>query len=66
MREQGASGIAYDSVRLAGDHCAALFRPTVVKELPRGDRHLLYHFDGTRIDRYFDYADSCWVACAPH
>lgn len=60
LRERGANGIVYDSVRLAGGQCAAAFRPTVIKGMPRGDRYLLYHWDGDRIDRYFDYNANRW------
>lgn len=61
LREEGSAGLAYDSVRLPGDQCVAAFRPRVVKAMPRGDRFLLYHWDGARIDRYYDFADDEWV-----
>jgi hypothetical protein len=61
LREQGSAGLAYDSVRLPGDQCVAAFTPRVVKQMPRGDRFLLYHWDGERIARYYDYAEDGWV-----
>lgn len=41
-------GICYDSVRLAGGQCAAVFRPRAVS-LCRQAEHLVYEWDGTRI-----------------
>lgn len=60
LHAAGSWGIVYRSVRLAGGTCAAAFRPRAVRPLPRGDAHLLYHWDGARITRYFDYARDRW------
>jgi hypothetical protein len=38
----------------------AALRPRVIRPLPRGDAHLLYHWNGERIDRYYDYAAERW------
>jgi hypothetical protein len=54
LRAAGSNGVAYDSVRLSGGECVAAFRPRMISRLPRGDRYLQFHWDGTRIDRYFD------------
>lgn len=64
LRAAGSNGILYRSVRLPGTECAAAFRPRVVRPLPRGDVHLRYHWNGARIDRYWDYAAERWVALA--
>lgn len=60
LRERGSGGIVYRSVRHADGECVAAFRPRVVRPLPRGDSQLLYHWDGARIDRYYDYAADRW------
>lgn len=62
LRNAGSRGIAYDSVRLDGGECAAGFRPTVVTTLPDKERHLLYHWNGDRIDRYFDDHTEQWMS----
>lgn len=64
LREEGANGIAYPSVRHAGGHCVAAFRPRVVG-LPRQERHLKYRWNGERVDRYFDYAEDAWIGLEP-
>jgi len=61
LHTAGSSGIVYRSVRLASSECAAAFRPRAVRPLPRGDTYLLYHWDGERIDRYWDYAADRWI-----
>jgi hypothetical protein len=60
LRAAGSNGIVYRSVRHAAGECVAAFRPRVIRPLPRGDAHLLYHWDGRRIDRYYDYATERW------
>jgi hypothetical protein len=60
LRELGSSGLVYDSVRCASGQCLAAFRPRVLAP-PRVEAHLLYHFDGARIARYFDYAAGDWI-----
>lgn len=60
LRGRSSNGLAYDSVRHDG-HCAALFIPRAIKEMPRGDRFLMYHWDGASVDRYFDYAADRWI-----
>lgn len=59
LREAGSDGIVYRSVRRAGGECVAAFWPDVV-EIPQPTRHLAYHWDGARIDRYFDHSESDW------
>jgi hypothetical protein len=60
LRDTGANGVVYPSVRRAGGECIAVFRPRAVG-LPRQERHLKYHWNGERVDRYFDYRRDTWV-----
>jgi len=60
-RALGKHGIVYNSVRLAGHDCVAAFRPAAVT-IEHTDTYLLYHFDGTRVARYFDYQNREWRA----
>ena len=62
LRDAGSKGLVYHSVRVAEVDCVAAFRPRVVKSLPKGDAFFLYHWDGQRIDRYFDYSADKWVS----
>ncbi len=59
LREHGSSGIVYNSVRDRGGTCLAVLRPKAIP-LPRQGAHLRYHFDGTRIDRWFRIGDRDW------
>ena len=59
LRELGSRGVIYDSVRAQSGQCLAAFRPRVLG-LPRVETHLLYHWNGTRIARYFDYTTDTW------
>lgn len=61
LRDQGANGIVYPSVRHAGGQCLAAFRPKAVG-MPRQERHLRYRWNGQRVDRYFDYRLDRWIA----
>jgi len=60
LRDAGAGGIVYPSVRHAGGQCVAAFRPKAVG-IPVPGPALKYHFDGTRVARWFDYARETWV-----
>ena len=53
LRQGGADGIVYPSVRLAGGQCAALFHPDLAGNVRQG-RHLDYHWDGARVDYFRD------------
>jgi hypothetical protein len=63
LREGGSDGLVYPSVRRRGGACVGAFRPKAIG-LPAQDRHLRYHWDGARIDRYFDYAEDRWIPFA--
>jgi hypothetical protein len=60
LREAGANGVTYPSVRHDGGQCVGIFRPRVVGT-PHQERHLQYRWDGERVDRYFDYAREEWI-----
>lgn len=60
LRDEGANGVIYPSVRHAGGACLGAFRPRAVG-LPRQERHLKYRWNGQRVDRYFDYALEAWI-----
>lgn len=61
LRAAGTNGLVYPSVRHPGGHCVAALRPKAVGN-PRQGQHLRYHWDGSRVVRYFDYARDEWVA----
>ena len=48
LREQGADGIAYDSVRREGGECVAVFRPRCVGPC-RPVKQLIFRWDGQSI-----------------
>jgi hypothetical protein len=60
LRAAGANGVVYASVRDPGGECLGAFRPTAVG-IPVPGRSLKYHWDGTRVARYFDYQSGQWV-----
>lgn len=60
LRAAGANGVVYPSVRHAGGQCIAAFRPRAVG-VPVPGPAIKYHFDGTRVARWFDYAREVWV-----
>lgn len=53
LRTAGASALVYDSVRHAGGHCAAVFRPRALARA-REAGHLAMHWDGQRITHWYD------------
>ena len=60
LREAGANGVVYPSVRHGGGECIGAFGPRAVG-LPREERRLKYRWNGDRVDRYFDYLREAWV-----
>lgn len=58
-RSAGSNGICYPSVRRPGGTCIGAFTPKAVG-LPHQERHLQYSWNGSRVDRYFDYQQNCW------
>lgn len=60
LRDSGAIGVVYPSVRRANGTCVGAFRPRAVG-IPRQERHLKYRWNGERVDRYFDYQRDDWI-----
>jgi hypothetical protein len=60
LRDNGAMGVVYPSVRRADGTCVGAFRPRAVG-IPRQERHLKYRWNGMRVDRYFDYQQDIWI-----
>lgn len=60
LRDDGALGVVYPSVRRTGGTCIGAFRPRAVG-IPRQERHLKYRWNGDRVDRYFDYQLDLWI-----
>lgn len=61
LREHGSHGVHYPSVRRPGGPCVAAFTPRSVG-LPHPAGYLQYHWDGTAVRRFFDYATGEWTA----
>ncbi len=59
MRASGSNGLVYPSVRNPNGACIAAFRPRIVG-IPVQTTHLKYHWDGSRVARYFDYGREEW------
>ncbi len=53
LREGGADGIVYMSVREDGGECAAVFRPRLLSNC-RQERHLCYVWDGKTISTIYE------------
>lgn len=49
LRQQGADGVVYPSVRHEGGECAGLFWPDLASQAHQA-RHLDYHWDGKRVN----------------
>lgn len=60
LRAEGANGVVYPSVRHETGECIGAFRPRAVG-LPSQERHLKYRWNGSRVDRYFDYLRDIWI-----
>ncbi len=54
------NGIVYRSVRNPGGEAVAAFWPDVVG-IPIQSKHLKYHWDGSRINKYYDYLKKIWM-----
>lgn len=56
LRDNGADGIVYASVRQAGGECVAVFRPRLLSNC-RQERHLCYVWDGQAIATIYEKKD---------
>lgn len=59
-RGAGEDGVVYPSVRWRKDEAVALLWPDRVQLPVIQAQHLLYHWDGARVDRYFVYGEDKW------
>jgi hypothetical protein len=62
LKELESDGIAYPSVRWPSGQAAALFWPDLVRLPVVQARTLQYHWDGTRMTRYFIIGEAEWYA----
>ena len=53
LRAEGSWGIVYDSVRLPGGKCAAVFRPRALSDCRQAE-HLVYVWNGERIVEVYE------------
>ena len=53
LREAGSNGIVWDSVRMRGGECVAVFRPTLLSNV-RQERHLCYVWNGHVIETVYE------------
>jgi hypothetical protein len=60
LRRAGSNGVAYDSVRAENGQCIGAFRPRAVG-IPVQSSHLTYHWNGERMDRWFDHESERWI-----
>lgn len=60
FRNGEEDGIVYPSVRWPKGEAVALFWPDRVQLPVIQAQHLLYHWDGARVDRYFVYGEDRW------
>jgi len=56
IRNNGSSGLAYDSVRKPDGECVAIFKPRVLSNC-RQERHLTYVWDGSSISTIYEKRD---------
>lgn len=56
LRDSGAYGLLYPSVRRANGQCAALFRPPAISPVTQS-AHYHFRFDGHRISHVFQVSD---------
>lgn len=60
LRDANSDGVVYPSARNKGGECVGAFWPDVVG-VPQQERHLQYHWDGARVDKYFDFSSNEWI-----
>lgn len=62
LRDHGSDGIVYPSVRFPSGQAAALFWPDLIRLPITQARTLQYHWDGSRMTRYFIIGNADWYA----
>jgi RES domain-containing protein len=60
LRGAKSSGVVYPSARRVEGSCIGAFWPDVAG-LPVQERHLKYHWDGERVEKFFDYSTETWI-----
>lgn len=60
LRASGSNGILYPSVRYPSGNAAALFWPNLISLPINQAATLHYHWDGTRVSRYFIVGGTDW------
>jgi hypothetical protein len=65
LRSGGSDGIVYPSVRWPSGQAAALFWPDLIRLPIVQARTLQYHWDGSRMTRYFVIGETDWYAAGP-
>lgn len=56
LRHTGSNGIVYDSVRLSGGECSAVFRPNILSPVRQGP-HFCYVWNGEEISHIYQKSD---------
>ena len=64
VRGDGSDGIVYQSVRRPAGQGAALFWPDLIRLPIVQAPTLQYHWDGSRMTRYFVIGEADWYAVA--
>jgi hypothetical protein len=59
LRGKESNGILYNSVRHAGGECVGVFWPDII-EIPKQAQHFQYHWNGQKIDKYYDFEKKEW------
>lgn len=62
LRAAGGEGVLYPSVRYPAGNAAALFWPALIQLPIIQARTLQYHWDGTRVSRYFIVGGEDWYS----
>ena len=62
VRDADGEGLVWSSIRNKGGDCVGIFRPDRVMLPVSQERHLTYHWDGSRLDSYFDHKTDTWVS----
>lgn len=57
LRDQGANGVLYRSVRSAGAECVAIFKPKALRVPVTQGAHVTLCWDGTSIHRWYKKSD---------
>ena len=65
VRDEGADGVVYPSVRTTAGLAAGLFWPDCVTLPVLQSRQLRYRWDGTRMTDWFEHGTREWVAYRP-